>query len=83
MGAVPDQTTSAKRRRFPYVALIVWALLAFAVPSLVEPLNLANVLGFPLGFFLVAQGLLIGFLVVAVVLARRHDRLAHDEPGDA
>ena len=82
MGAVPEQTESAKRRRFPFVALIAWALLAFVVPSLVEPLNLANVLGFPLGFFLVAQGVLIGFVIIAVVSARRH-RLVPDEPGDA
>lgn len=83
MGAVPNQSTSAKRRRFPYVAVLAWAVLVFAIPSLVEPLNLANVLGFPLGFFLVAQGALIGFLILAIASARRQDRTAPDEPGDA
>lgn len=83
VGAVPDQTKRVERRRFPIAALIALAVLAFAVSSIVEPLNLVSVLGFPLGFFLVAQGSLIAFLLIAVGYARRHDRLTRDEPGDA
>lgn len=83
MGADRVQSTTAGRRRFPILALIAWAVLVFAVPVAVEPLNLATVLGFPLGFLLVAQGVLIALLLIAVLSARRHDRLAHDDARDA
>lgn len=83
MGAVPDQAKTAGRRRFPVIALLAWAVLVFAIPSVVEPLNLGSVLGFPLGFFLVAQGGLIFLLTIAVLSARRQDRLAPEKTGDA
>lgn len=83
MGAVPDPTTGMSRRRFPIVGLVALVVLAIAVPSAVEPLNLITVLGFPLGFLLVAQGVLIAFLLIAVLSARRHARQVRDETGDA
>ena len=83
MGVVPDKSTAANKRRFPFLALIVWAVLAFALPSVVEPLNLGTVVGFPIGFFLVAQGTLIAFLLIAIASARRQDRRTRDETGNA
>lgn len=49
------------------------------VPRLVEPLNIVDVLAFPLGFFMAAQGSLIGLIILALWSARRHDRLAPSE----
>jgi putative solute:sodium symporter small subunit len=49
-------------------------LFALVVPRLVQALNIVDVLAFPLGFFMTAQGSLVVLLIVAVLSARRRDR---------
>ena len=82
MASNPDRSEGAKskdaklrRRRFPIIALLAWAVFAFAVPRLAQSLNAVDVLAVPLGFFMAAQGSLIAFLIVAVLSARRQDRI--------
>lgn len=72
----PANAAVTARRRFPILALIAWAFFLLAVPRLVEQLNIVDVLAFPLGFFMTAQGSLLALLVVAVLSARRRDRVA-------
>ena len=56
------------------MALVFWALFAFLVPSFVQALNLVDVLAFPLGYFMAAQGILIAFVIIGVLSARWQDR---------
>jgi putative solute:sodium symporter small subunit len=65
--------------RFPYLALLAWILFALVVPCLVQSLNILDVLAFPLGFFMAAQGSLLALLLVAVLSARRQDRVTAAE----
>jgi len=58
----------------PIVALIFWSLFAFLVPCLVQALNLVDVLAFPLGYFMAAQGILIALVIIGVLSARWQDR---------
>lgn len=74
--SAPSNTGIAQAARLPLCALAVWALLAFLVPSFVQALNLVDVLAFPLGYFMAAQGILLGLLMVAVVSARWQNRRA-------
>jgi len=60
--------------RLPVVALLLWALLAFVVPSFVQVLNLVDVFAFPLGYFMAAQGALLAFVIIGVLSARWQDR---------
>jgi len=60
--------------RLPVVALLLWAVLAFAVPIFAQALNLVDLFAFPLGFFMVAQGSLIAFVLVGLASARWQDR---------
>ncbi len=46
----------SRLRRLPIVALLLWGLFAFVVPSFVQALNLVDVFAFPLGYFMAAQG---------------------------
>ncbi len=68
-----------RSRRFPYLALLAWLLFALVIPRLVQSLNIVDVLAIPLGFFMAAQGSLIALLLVAVLSARRQDRIAASE----
>jgi len=71
-----------RARRFPALALSLWALTAFAIPLIVQPLNLIDFISFPLGFYMLAQGALIAFLLIAIVSARRQDRIDAREGRD-
>ena len=78
--AVPADSDSAgaaapRRRRFPFAALLMWALFALAIPRAAQSLNVVDVSAFPLGFFMTTQGALAAFLVIAWMSARRRDKL--------
>jgi putative solute:sodium symporter small subunit len=72
----PANVGRPRCRRSPVLALLAWAFFVLAIPRLVEQLNIVDVFAFPLGFFMTAQGSLLALLVVAVLSARRHDKLA-------
>lgn len=58
----------------------VTIILALAMPSLSEPLNLVTVGGFPLGVYFMAQGTLILFVILLFVFAVRQNRI--DDAGE-
>jgi putative solute:sodium symporter small subunit len=58
------------------VALFFLALFAFVVPLIVPALNVVNVLSFPLGYFMAAQGILIAFVAIGLLSALWQDRRA-------
>lgn len=75
--------SKGRAARFPALVLFLWAIIAFAIPPIVQPLNLIHFLGFPLGFYMLAQGGLIAFLLIAIVSAWRQDRIdARQGAGD-
>jgi putative solute:sodium symporter small subunit len=71
----PDRIVQGKQRsRLPLIALLAWALFAFAVPRAAQALNAAKVFGFPLGYLMMALGSFIAMLAIAILSARRQDR---------
>ena len=72
----PQTLTARPAGRLPIVALLLWALFAFVLPSFAQALNILSVSAFPLGYFLVAQGALIAFVVIGLVSALWQDRRA-------
>ena len=68
-----DEVKGACRptRRLTVTALIVWAVLTFALPLAALTLNAVSVASFPLGFWMAAQGVLILLVALALVFARR------------
>jgi len=67
-------STSEDHARLPVVALLLWALVAFAIPALSQALNIVDIFALPLGYFMVAQGALIAFVVISWASARWQDR---------
>lgn len=73
-----------RQRRLTAAIVTVLLFLGFALPSLVQMLNLVKIAGFPMGFYLAAQG--IPVLLAAVVFfharrANRHDRAPSVDAG--
>lgn len=77
-GSVREDLHSSESRpakpRLPVIALLLWALLAFAVPMFAQALNLIDIFALPLGYFMVAQGSLIALVLVGLASARWQDR---------
>ncbi|WP_029060052.1 DUF4212 domain-containing protein [Stappia stellulata] len=72
--------------RLAAVVLALWGIFGFAVHGLVAPLNTLAVAGFPLGFYMAAQGSLIVFVILLFWFSSRQDRLDREagiaEPDD-
>jgi len=62
-----------------WIMLILWLFFSFGVHFFVVPLNTVRFLGFPLGFYMAAQGSLIAFVVMLFVFAWRQDKIDREE----
>ncbi len=56
---------SRPTRRLTQVSIAVWLLLAFLLPLVALTLNAVRIAGFPVGFWVAAQGSLIGLAALA------------------
>jgi putative solute:sodium symporter small subunit len=64
-----------KTRNLMLIVLGLWFIFSFVVHMFVVPLNSIVILGFPLGFYMAAQGSLIAFVVMLFWFARRQNRI--------
>jgi putative solute:sodium symporter small subunit len=62
-----------------WVMLVLWIFFGYVVHMFVVPLNSIKILGFPLGFYMAAQGSLIAFVVMLFAFAWRQDRIDREE----
>jgi putative solute:sodium symporter small subunit len=66
-----------KTTKLMFTHLAVWLFFGYIVHMFVVPLNKITIpiLGFPLGFYMAAQGSLIAFVVMLFLFARQQDRI--------
>lgn len=64
-----------KTSRLMWILMFWWFVFSFGVHLFAVPLNNVVVFGFPLGFYMAAQGSLIAFVVLCVWNARSQNRL--------
>jgi putative solute:sodium symporter small subunit len=67
----------AKTSRLMWMHLAVWFFFGFVIHMFVKPLNaiIIPILGFPLGFYMAAQGSLIVFVVMLFMFAKQQDKI--------
>jgi putative solute:sodium symporter small subunit len=58
-----------------WTMFVLWVLFGFVVHMFVYQLNAFKFLGFPLGFYMAAQGSLIAFVVMLFFFAKRQDTI--------
>ena len=58
-----------------WLMLAIWAIASFGVHFFATTLNQYSFLGFPLGFYMAAQGSLIIFVVMLFWFARRQNAI--------
>lgn len=71
----PLQTYWRKTLRITGILLAVWFVATFVVVYYAADLNRFSFLGFPLGFFMAAQGSLLIYVVLVWFYARYMNRL--------
>ena len=61
------------------VVFAAWVFFSFIIHFFVGQLNEIRFLGFPLGFYMAAQGSLIAFVVMLFLFAKRQDTIDREE----
>ena len=64
-----------RTRNLMWVTLAIWFVFSFLVHWFADALNSASFLGFPLGFYMAAQGSLVVFVVLIFWFARTQDKI--------
>jgi putative solute:sodium symporter small subunit len=65
----------AKTKRLMIICLVIWAIFGYGIHLFARQLNEIVILGFPLGFYMAAQGSLIVFVVLIFWFAGRQDAI--------
>ena len=67
----------AENKRLTAITLLIWALASFGAAFFAEPLNTVVIFGFPLGYYMAAQGSLIVFVLLIANYARAMNAIDH------
>lgn len=65
----------AKTKSLTFTVLAIWFVFSFVVHIFANQLNGSTFMGFPLGYYMAAQGSLIVFVILIWYLARRQDAI--------
>ena len=78
--AAPDRAVEHWRRTrsLMWLALAVWFVFSFGIHFFARPLNEITFIGFPLGFYMAAQGSLIVFVVLIFWFAHKQNQIDED-----
>mgnify|MGYP001363487982 CR=1 FL=1 len=79
MQSVNPERHWARTSRLMWVMMFLWAIFSFVIHMFVNELNTIKILGFPLGFYMAAQGSLIAFVIMLFIFAKRQDTIDRQE----
>jgi len=65
----------AATRNLTIVILILWLVFSFIIPWNAHNLNAFTFIGFPLGYYFIAQGSLIAFVLLIVIQNMIQDKI--------
>lgn len=64
-----------RTRNLMIVHMVIWFIFSFVVHWFAPQLNKVSMFGWPLGFYMAAQGSLIVFVVQLFLFAKQQDRI--------
>jgi len=65
----------AKTKRLTLITLVIWFIFSFGIHWFADSLNSMNFIGFPVGFYMAAQGSLIVFVLQIWYLAYKQGKI--------
>jgi len=75
MAQTNEEAHWEKTQRLMFIYLGLWFFFGYVIHMFVNVLNKIVIFGFPLGFYMAAQGSLIAFVVMLFVFAKQQDRI--------
>lgn len=69
----------ARTSTLMWIMLAMWFFFSFVIHMFVGSLNGISILGFPIGFYMAAQGSLVVFVLMLFWFAWRQDRIDREE----
>lgn len=78
MPSTDESTWWSKTWSLMVTVLVIWAIFGYGVHIFVVPLNEIVIGGFPLGYYMAAQGSLIVFVVLIFWFANRQEAIDRD-----
>ena len=75
MAAHNDTDYWARTRSLMITCLVIWGIFGYLIHAFARPLNEIVIMGFPLGFYMAAQGSLIIFVLLIFWFAKRQDAI--------
>jgi len=64
-----------KTRNLMFIMLGLWVFFGYIIHMFVEQLNNIVIFGFPLGFYMAAQGSLVAFVIMLFWFARKQNSI--------
>ncbi len=64
-----------ENQKLTAITLVIWFIVSFGAAILVNTLNKITILGFPLGYYMGAQGALIVFVLLIANYARKMNKI--------
>jgi len=77
----PARRHAVRTARLTTAGLLATVALAIGLPLAAGPANLVRVAGFPAGYYLAAQGALVGLVTLAFAWAARQSRIDAEDSG--
>lgn len=76
-GLTPEKAAAywGRTSKLMWTILFLWFIFSFVLPLLAVQLNAIKILGFPLGFYMAAQGSLISYVVLCAWNATAQNRI--------
>ena len=76
-GSSPEKAQEHWRRTrsLMWLALAIWFFFSFVIHLFAPTLNEVVIIGFPLGFYMAAQGSLIAFVILIFWFAAKQNRI--------
>lgn len=62
-----------------WTMFVIWLIFSFGIHFFVNQLNTIVIAGFPIGYYMAAQGSLIVFVVMLFIFAFRQDAIDREE----
>ncbi len=78
MAEVSQETSAAhwsKTKNLPIIVLAIWFVFSYLIHWFAGSLNAMSFMGFPLGYYMAAQGSLFIFVVLIFWLARQQEKI--------
>lgn len=74
--ATPDRVSYwNKTKALMVTMMLLWFFFGYVIHMFVGSLNSVTILGFPLGYYMAAQGSLIAFVIMLFVFASKQNRI--------